>query len=308
MNLAIAVPINSTIVRSGNGIVPLLRAYFAIASRLIPNVARRQAERLFTQPPRYAGRAAITSDARRDTVVAGTHSLAVWQSGPVAAPAVLLVHGWGGRGAQMASFVSPLLARGYRVVWFDQPGHGDSSGSNVALPDFARAIEAVARSHGPFVAAVGHSVGAAALGLALRAGLALDRVVFVSAPSSLTEHAHNFARMLGIPPSIRDAMRGHLECRYGIRFSEIDRIDGLARLRLPALFVHDRDDREVPYAHALRLSERMRDARLTTTYGFGHRRLLREPSVVQAVVDFVAGNADDVPAELPVLPRPAPLY
>jgi pimeloyl-ACP methyl ester carboxylesterase len=195
-----------------------------------------------------------------------------------------------------------------RVVWFDQPGHGESSGKNVALPDFARAVQAVALSHGPFAAAIGHSLGAAALGLALRAGLALDRVAFVSAPSSLTEHTHNFARMLGIPPAMRDAMRGHLECRYGVRFSDIDRIDALDRLRLPALFVHDRDDRDVPYAHALRLSARVRNARLMTTYGFGHRRLLREPSVVHAVVDFVAGDVDHVPAELPALPRPAPLY
>jgi pimeloyl-ACP methyl ester carboxylesterase len=208
----------------------------------------------------------------------------------------------------MGSFVAPLLARGYRVVWFDQPGHGESSGKHVALPDFARAVQAVAISHGPFTAAIGHSLGGAALGLALRAGLALDRVVFVSAPSSLSEHTHNFARMLGIPPWIADAMRQRLECRYGVRFSDIDRVDALARLRLPALFVHDRGDRDVPYAHALRLRARMGDARLITTYGLGHRRLLREPGVVNAVVDFVAGDVHNVPAELPALPRPAPLY
>jgi len=286
----------------------LLRAYFTVASRLLPNIARRQAERLFTQPPRYAGRTDVGVAARRETVVASTHSLAVWQAGPINADAVLLVHGWGGRGAQMANFVEPLIAAGYRVVWFDQPGHGESSGGNVALPDFVQAIEALVATHGPFVASIGHSVGASALGVALRRGARLGRVAFIGAPSSLSEHAHNFARLLGITPSIRDAMRRRLERRYRIRFDDIDRIDELSQLRIPMLFVHDRGDAEVAYEHALRLQERVAGSRLVTTYGFGHRRLLREPSVVQAIVDFVAGDVGTLPTELPLLPRPAPIY
>jgi len=308
MNSALAASVNSTIVRSRTSFWALVRAYFAVASRLLPDVARRQAERLFTMPPRYAGRRTHPVDARRETVVAGTRSLAVWQAGPLAAPAVLLAHGWGGRGVQMGSFVAPLLARGYRVVWFDQPGHGESERGAVALPDFVRALEALAATHGPFAAAIGHSLGAAALGVALRRGLPLGRIVFVSAPSSINEHARNFARLLGITPQIREAMRRRLEHRYGVRFDEIDRIDELEQLRFPALFVHDGGDTQVPFGHALRLSTRVPGARLIKTYGLGHYRLLREPSVVGAVVDFVSGRVGDLPSELPALPRPAPIY
>ncbi len=308
MNTAFAASVNSTIVRSRRSLWALVRAYFAVASRLLPDIARRQAERLFTMPPRYAGRRAQPVDARRETVVAGSRSLAVWQAGPLSAPSVLLAHGWGGRGVQLGSFVAPLLARGYRVVWFDQPGHGESEGDAVALPDFVRALEALATTHGPFEAAIGHSLGAAAIGVALRRGLRLGRVVFVSAPSSIYEHARNFARLLGITPLIREAMRRRLEHRYGVRFEDIDRIDELEQLHLPALFVHDAGDTEVPFGHALRLSARVPGARLIKTYGLGHYRLLREPSVVGAAVDFVGGNLAGLPAELPVLPRPAPIY
>jgi alpha-beta hydrolase superfamily lysophospholipase len=31
--------------------------------------------------------------------------------------------GWGGRGAQLAAFVEPLLARGFSVVTLDAPAH-----------------------------------------------------------------------------------------------------------------------------------------------------------------------------------------
>jgi pimeloyl-ACP methyl ester carboxylesterase len=286
----------------------VLRAYFWAASRLLPDVARRHAERFFTMPPRYAGRTAHPADARRETVVSGKHGLAVWQAGPLGAPAILLVHGWGGRGLQMGAFVSPLLAKGYRVVWFDNPGHGESGRDAVALPDFVRALETLVATHGPFAAAIGHSLGAAALGVALRRGVKLGRVAFVSPPPSIDEHTRKFARLLGITPGIRDAMRRNLERRYGIRFEDIDRIEELERLRVPALFVHDSEDTEVPFEHTLRLSARLPEARLIRTYGLGHYRLLRDPSVVAATVDFVSGADTDLPSELPVLPRPAPLY
>jgi pimeloyl-ACP methyl ester carboxylesterase len=305
---AIPASFNSTIVRSNITLTPIVRAYFVIASRLLPDVARRQAERLFTAPPRYAGRAVQPIGAKLDSVASGRHSIAVWQAGPSDAPAVLLVHGWGGRGVQLASFVEPLVESGYRVVWFDQPGHGESGRGSVAMPDFVRALHAIAAQHGPFVAAVGHSLGAAALGVALRDGLALGRVVFLSAPASISEHAHRFARMLGITPAIREAMRNRLERRYGMRFAEIDRIDELARLELPALFVHDRRDSEVPFDNAVRLTAGMPRAHLTRTDGLGHFRLLRDPGVVRAVVGFVRGDTGEPPSELPVLPRPAPLY
>ncbi|HTP98612.1 MAG TPA: alpha/beta fold hydrolase [Casimicrobiaceae bacterium] len=308
MAASLVTPINSTIDRVNTSLTAILRAYFGIASRVVPDLARRQAERRFTAPPRYAGRRAPSVDAMRTTVLAGAHSLAVWQVGPIAAPAVLLSHGWGGRGLQMESFVAPLVRTGHRVVWFDHPGHGESGRAAVALPDFVRAITALAATHGPFKAGIGHSLGAAALALAMRRGTPFERVVFVSPPASINEHAHKFARFLGISPAIREAMRLRLERRYGIPFAEIDRIDDLAQLALPALFVHDERDAQVPFEDSLRLSGRMPGARLVKTYGLGHYRILRDHGVVGAVSAFVRGLDSDLPAELPPLPRPAPLY
>lgn len=300
---------NSTTVRSIVSGHALTRGYFQVMSRLLPDLARRQAERIFSAPPPYRARSADESvDAREERVRSGRHSLAVWQAGPSDGPRVLLVHGWGGRGEQLSTFVDPLVAAGHGVVWFDHAGHGDSGRGPSSLPDFARAVTTLAATHGPFTAAIGHSLGAAAVAVALRRGLRLDRVVFVSAPASITEHARRFARMLGITPAIREAMRVRLERRFGMRFADIDRIDDLSRLVLPALFIHDKGDREVPFDDAARLAARMPGAQLLATHGFGHRRILREPSIVSAAVRFVRGDAADLPAELPVLPRPAPMY
>lgn len=306
MNASVAASINRTTVRPS--FMAAIRVWFGVASRLAPGVARRHAEHWFTKPPRYAGRQTHPVAAQRETVMIENRRLAVWQVGPATAPAVLLSHGWGGSSVQMGSFVAPLLARGYRAVWFDQPGHGESGHGPVGLPDFVRAVAALAETHGPFEAAIGHSLGAAALALALRRGLQLGRAVFVASPASLSEHAHNFARRLGITPRIREAMRSRLEYRYGVRFADIDRIEELDTLCLPALFVHDSADSEVPFEHALRLSEHLPGARLLKTHGLGHFRILRNAAVVGAVVGFVGGDDVRLPAELPALPLPAPIY
>ena len=210
----------------------MLRAYFAVASRLLPDLARRHAEHLFTMPPRYAGRRTHPVDARRETVVAGNHSIAVWQAGPRDAPAVLLAHGWGGRGVQMgeirraAAWRQGIASCGSISRDTARAGAGQSR-CRTSCARYRRSPRRTDR----FAAAVGHSLGAAALGVAMRRGLPLGRVVFVSPPASIGEHAHNFARLLGIPASIREAMRRRLEHRYGVRFAEIDRLDELEQLR-----------------------------------------------------------------------------
>src|SRR5882672_9913480 len=114
---------NSTNVRAWPVFRVLARAYFSMVSRVAPGLASRQVERMFTTPPAYAGRKEPASNARRHTVRSGRHNLAIWEAGAAGAPAVLLVHGWGGRSVQMETFVAPLRDRGFRVVWFDLPGH-----------------------------------------------------------------------------------------------------------------------------------------------------------------------------------------
>lgn len=292
---------------SGASLAPVLRHYFRLASRVAPELARRQAERLFTTPPRPRSAVSTALPARRETVSVGRHDIAVWSAGPAGAPAVLLAHGWGGCGAQMGTLAAALLAAGRRVVWFDQPGHGDSRRVRVGLPDFVQALHALNATHGPFDAAVGHSLGAAAVGLALRERAGFGRAVFIGTPASIREHAQRFSARIGISPRVREAMRRRIEHFYAMRFEDIDRIDALGTVTVPALFVHDVDDALVPFEHALRLSAAMPQARLLRTWGLGHRRPLHDPATVAAVTDFVCGHAE-LPQVLPALPVPAPLY
>jgi hypothetical protein len=50
--------------------------------------------------------------------------------------------------------------------------------------------------------------------------------------------------------------------------------------------IHDTEDDEVPFADGLRLTELL-GARLVTTNGLGHRRILYASAVVSAIVEFI---------------------
>ena len=94
-----------------------------------------------------------------------------------AAPALAVVHGWGGNAEMMLPLAGPLHAAGYSVLFFDARSHGRSDGDSFAsLPRFAEDLEhAVDWLQGQRevdasrVGVIGHSVGAgAALLLASR--------------------------------------------------------------------------------------------------------------------------------------------
>ena len=217
----------------------------------------------------------------------------VWGAGPV----VYLVHGWGGRGSQLASFVEPLLSRGFRVVMFDAPAHGDSD-PGPAGPgrthgvEFGKALDAVFARFGPADAVVAHSLGAISTYLTLRFGWLSTRRLVLLAPMVAAEPLFDqFQRALGFGARTRRAFDRELEEFVGIPMAEFDATYQAARVDpVPTLVVHDRGDRQTPYADAARLVASLPDARLVTTDGLGHRRILTDRAVVREVAAFVVGE------------------
>src|SRR2546428_2032360 len=137
---------NSTSVRSPKPPLGarLLRPGLATLSTLAPALAARVAERLFLSAPRHpapARETAVLAGARTTIVRVDGAPVTTWTWGH--GPRILLVHGWGGRGAQLAGFVGPLVASGCSVVTFDAPGHGASPERRSSIIPFRRASPAI---------------------------------------------------------------------------------------------------------------------------------------------------------------------
>lgn len=283
----------STIVRS---LVALAghRLAFGLLVPIAPLRAGSRARRLFLTPPRHRFREAeltALEEASLFTVSMPTGRLVGWRWGRAEDPIVVLVHGWGGRAAQMRSYVAPLLARGYSVVGFDAPGHGMTGGHESSLVHMAAALDAVLRHVGPVAAIIGHSIGGAVTGYAMSRGAQVGKAVLLAPPASLTDYSHRFARLLRLPESVRALMQAQIERRFGIRWSDFEVEATAPTLTQPALVIHDIDDRDNPFRDGERYARHWPGARLVATHGLGHRGALYDSAVINQVVGFIDAAA-----------------
>lgn len=271
---------------------------FAASALLFPEFSASLAERLFLTPPRPRDAAAAALDlidARSSVLQHKGRHIAMWEWGRRGAPwgagdapAVLLAHGWGGNAAQMRAFAFPLVSAGLRVIAYDQPAHGVSEGRLTGLPDFADVLAAVAGHHGNVQAVIGHSLGATAAALVHAQKKAeLRKIVLISPPSDLVGYSRRFARWHWIPEPVRDAMQAAIEERYGLPWSELELARLAPRLGARALVIHDRADKVVPWRQGEQFARHWAGARLISTEGLGHRRILADDAVAQAAVDFI---------------------
>jgi len=143
--------------------------------------------------------------------------------------------------ARSARFASQASGRrrvvaGFQVVAFDGPGHGGSAGNRSSLMEFASAFEAVVDATQPFfqplAGVIAHSMGGAAVTLALRrkrkqpalgspASEAAPRLVFVAPPIDVGDFISTVSNELGLSPRARGVLEHLVERRVGKRIEEL---------------------------------------------------------------------------------------
>jgi pimeloyl-ACP methyl ester carboxylesterase len=262
-----------SIKKSTNVRVLIFQKLNTILSWLVPGLAAKLAERIFVTPipakrPRRENAWAETAE--RTSLASPLGPIPVWEWGQ-GPQTVILVHGWSGRGLQLGAFVEPLVSRGYRVVAFDAPGHGEAHGRTSSMPAFAATLGAVARRFGPISAVVAHSLGATASIYALaHHELDADRVIVISPSARLHAVRERFGEMTGFPPNIIDRMRGAFEDRLGFDWEASEPLRLARRLEIPLMVVHDSEDRFIPHSEGAELADAWPNACLTTTKDLGY--------------------------------------
>ena len=269
----------------------MMGAVVRSVDRLSPALGARVAARIFLSPRRARAPERESSwlkHARAETFAAGRFQLAGHRWSREGEP-VLLVHGWEGRGSQLGGLALAIAAQGFQPVSIDLPAHGASKGAQTNLLEFAESVRAMVNHLGGVAGIVAHSFGAAGVTVAMREPLSVGRLVYL-APSEDFDHFPNvFGQMLGLPKPLRGRMQRSIERKVGATMAELRGSLIAPRMTAPLLIVHDEDDVDVPWQDGKTYSDLWPGARLLTTRGYGHRRILREPDVLSAVSDFIRG-------------------
>ena len=186
------------------------------------------------------------------------------------APALAVVHGWGGNMETMLPLALPLHHAGYALLFFDARSHGRSDQDSFSsMPRFAEdldhALDWLKWQPGVDprrVGVVGHSVGAAA---ALLAASRRDDVAAVVSIAAFS-HPQTMMRRLLASWHVPYVPFGWYVLLYvqhviGHRFDDIAPINTIVRVRSPVLLVHGTEDVTVPVAEAEALHARRGEKR-----------------------------------------------
>jgi pimeloyl-ACP methyl ester carboxylesterase len=284
-------------------ISPPIRAAFGLLERTAPGLGARWAEQIWFTLPHAAPSQSAQHASRHAAPAEPGVAFAVTLNGQRVVghtwgygPAVYLMHGWAGRAGQFDAFVEPLTARGYRVVSFDAPSHGDSDPGifgprSSSILEFVDTLQAVIARHGPAHGLIAHSMGCTAVAVSLCDGLPAERIVLLAPMASPLTYAQQFATVLGFGERTYQRLVARVERRVGAPMHHFDVPElGRAVAMPPTLIVHDRDDVSTPVTDGEAIAEAWRSARLRVTSGLGHTRLLRDPDVVAEVVDFISSR------------------
>ncbi len=263
-------------------------AIFKLLGWLAPPLGEALALRLFATPPRARDlNRSVAVRCEPFTLDVAGRRLRAFRVGE--GPRVALFHGWGGHAGDFDAWLEPLLAAGFSVVSVDAPAHGASPGRRSSLPEFTATLQALA-DHTPLHAVVAHSFGCAALVLALKRGLALERAVLIAPVVNPRLQLERFARHLGLR-ELSMAQRG--ERYFGITFAEVDAELSARTLSLPAFIVHDDCDRIIDVAESRALSKAWSNSVLQVTTGLGHKRgILQSPDIISKVIDWLGERVD----------------
>jgi pimeloyl-ACP methyl ester carboxylesterase len=215
-------------------------------------------------------------------------TLVSWQrDDTVGRPRVLLVHGWAGDAQQMRALGDAAAAAGFDPVLLDLPAHGASEGAQATLPQWVRALFSASAGLGPWYGVVAHSLGALAVTHAVARGLVAERLVLLAPSPPPALFLRWFAAGLGLTDALAERMEQAILRREGVGVEQFGPDWLGARVHVPALVVHDRDDRTAPLATGRALAMALRGAQLQVTQGLGHRRILDDASVIAAALQHL---------------------
>ena len=206
-------------------------------------------------------------------------------------PTVLLVHGWGERGAALGAFVDPLVEAGFRVVGIDLPGHGRTSSGRIDIFTLSATLRGLASRLGGVDAVVGHSMGGYNTAVAIHEGLDVRAAVLLAPASDVHHVMAKFETLFGLPSRATTGLRSYIERRFGDDVWErLDVRSHAKRFDVPALIVHDREDPQIDASESEALAAAWPNARTIFTNGLGHDRGTRNPEVIGAVSRFLVEN------------------
>ena len=203
----------------------------------------------------------------------------------------LILHGFDSSVVNFEQYVQPLLQKGYEVLAFDAPAHGQSGGDIITLPVYRDMILYIHEHYGPIQSFMAHSMGGLALSLAMEKIEHDDdfRLVLIAPATESTTAVDNFFKFLHIKDEdVRKLFNKLIVEMSGHPLSWFSITRAMHHIDAKVLWVHDDDDKITPLSDTFKIKEQnYPGVKFVITHSLGHRRIYRDQKVVNSVIDFL---------------------
>lgn len=271
-------------------IIKVFRFYFSTLGKLTPNLTNKFLVKLFSTPQTKKVRQreiVVLKGALQKNVRIEGYDIQVYEWGKGDKIAYLL-HGWEGNGGSMGAFVSSLSQMGYKVITFDGPAHGKSSGKRSNMMEFAKVFNGLTQVYGPAEIIIAHSFGTGvALYSAIEYGIQPKAAALLSGTNKIEDIFIEFSELMNLDKKQQKSLFKYISSYYGLNVKDMIMNDYAKKTSIKnTLLIHDKHDKVIPYHNTEAIAKGWNGAKVLQVENTGHYKMLWAPVVVNATIDF----------------------
>ena len=204
---------------------------------------------------------------------------------------VLILHGFGSAAHKFEDYALLLIEKGFEVLAFDAPAHGNSEGDTTNAIEYSEMIKQVIIDFGPVQNFIAHSFGAISLSLALEQikHNASTKVVFIAPATETTSAVDGAFKMLKLEnETVRNEFEKIIFNLTGKNVAWFSIRRAMNNIKASILWVHDEEDDITPWADALKVQEdNLSNIKFVLTKGLGHRKIYHDAGVKNMIIEFL---------------------
>lgn len=199
---------------------------------------------------------------------------------------ILLIHGWESNTHRWKVLIQKLHEKGYNVIAFDAPAHGNSTGKILNVPLYTKCLQKIVELYRPNHM-IGHSVGGMAtiFHQYTYQNKEIEKLIVLAPPSKLSRIMKGYQEILKLSPKFMKALNHYFKEKHGYYFDEFSMANFAKNLVVKGLLIHDKNDDIAPYSEAKDISKNWNNAQFITTENYGHSLFFDE--VDNMIIDFL---------------------
>jgi len=195
---------------------------------------------------------------------------------------IWLVHGWSGSAFQFWPLMQRLADKGFEVISFDLPGHGQSQGHYSSLPKMIRAFDDISASLLQPQQVITHALGASVVANS-QWFKSYHQELFVIAPVlKYFELLQTKINKIGLDQQLFDNLIHHIYRREKMLLTELNSMPHIQAFTGRLNIIHDKYDTLSPATICEKLAK-VTNAEVLTMNKIGHNKMLRSKTVLEFI-------------------------